>query len=103
MDSALLPNTPVSEWGRFVAHVETIIMSSNALTAPSGTPAESTAVLTTTVNGVPPIFVGAWGSVDLIRDPYTDAPSGALKLTGLITADVTVSRPAQIEILTELQ
>ncbi len=48
---------------------------------------------------VAPFYVGMWGAVDLIRDPYTDAASGALRLTALVTKDVTISRPEQIRIL----
>ncbi|MEM6956152.1 MAG: phage major capsid protein, partial [Myxococcota bacterium] len=44
-----------------------------------------------------------WGAVDLIRDPYSDAASGGLRLTALATMDVTVSRAEQLEILTGLQ
>ena len=47
--------------------------------------------------------VGTWGAIDLIRDPYSDAASGGLRLTALVTADVTVSRPAQLEILTGVE
>jgi hypothetical protein len=39
----------------------------------------------------------------LIRDPYSDAASGGLRLTALATMDVTVGRPAQLEILTGVQ
>jgi hypothetical protein len=44
-----------------------------------------------------------WGAVDLIRDPYTDAQAGGLRLTALTTTDVTVARGAQLEVLTGLQ
>ena len=50
-----------------------------------------------------PIFGGAWGAVDVIRDPYSDAQSGGLRITALATMDVTVARPAQLEILTAVQ
>ena len=33
-------------------------------------PLATQALLTTAAGGVAPIFVGAWGAVDLIRDPY---------------------------------
>ena len=59
--------------------------------------------MTTTIGGVPPIFVGTWGAVDLIREPFSDAASGALRLTALATMDVTISRAVQTEILTGLQ
>lgn len=41
--------------------------------------------------------------VDLIRDPFSDAASGGLRLTALTTADVTVARGAQLEVLTGVQ
>jgi hypothetical protein len=44
-----------------------------------------------------------WGGIDLIRDVYTDAQSGGLRLTGIVTADVTVPRGSQIEIITGIQ
>jgi HK97 family phage major capsid protein len=105
MDDQLLDATAVSEWDRLTKNISlaNIVMSSNALAVPTGTPAASKALLTTTVNGVSPIFVGLWGAIDLIRDPYSDAASGGLRLTALTTADVTVSRPAQLQILTGVQ
>ena len=48
-------------------------------------------------------IVATWGAMDLIRDPYSDAQSGGLRLTALLTADVTVARPAQLEVLTGIQ
>ena len=63
-------------------------------------PRQSDAVLTTAAGGVAPIFVGAWGAIDLIRDPYSDAASGGLRLTALATMDVTYSRGEQIAVLT---
>lgn len=105
LDGALISGTAVSEWDRLTAQIPAgnVVLSSNALAAPSGSPAESSALLTTSAGGVSPIFVGLWGAVDVIRDPYSDAASGMLRLTGLLTADVTVSRPAQLEVLNELQ
>ncbi|ARN80926.1 phage major capsid protein [Methylocystis bryophila] len=105
MDGTLLTNTGVSEWDRMVNNIglENIVGSSNALATPTGAPLACTALLATNVGGVPPIFVGAWGSIDMIRDPYSDATSGGLRLTALATLDVTVSRPAQLQILTGVQ
>jgi HK97 family phage major capsid protein len=105
MDGTLLSDTAVSEWDRMTKNVPpiNIVMSSNALAAPTGSPAASKALLTTSVGGVPPIFVGAWGAIDLIRDPYSDAASGGLRLTALATMDVTIARPAQLQILTGIQ
>jgi HK97 family phage major capsid protein len=106
MDGTLITSTAVSEWDRMVQNIpaSNIVMSSNALAAPAGgPPATSKALLTTTAGGVPPIFVATWGAIDMIRDPYSDAASGGLRLTALATMDVTVSRPAQLEILTGIQ
>lgn len=105
MDNALISGTAVSEWDRMLANIPAgnIAMSSNALAAPAGSPLATTALLTTNAGGIAPIFVGMWGAVDLIRDPYSDAASGGLRLTALTTADVTVARGAQLEILTNVQ
>jgi len=80
-----------------------VVVSNNGLAAPTGDPAESSALLTTSTNGVSPVFCGMWGAVDLIRDPYSDAKSGQLRLTALTTMDVTVARGVQSEILTGIQ
>jgi len=103
MDDTLITNTAVSEWDRLVKNIPNPVMSSNALSAPTGSPLATKALLTVTTGGVAPIFVGTWGAIDLIRDPYSDAASGGLRLTALATMDVTVSRPAQLEILTGIQ
>lgn len=105
MDNTLITNTAVSEWDRLTANIPAgnIAMSGNALAAPSGSPLATTALLTTNAGGVAPIFVGTWGAVDMIRDPFTDAQSGGLRLTALATMDVTVARGAQLEILTGVQ
>ncbi len=97
--------TGVTEWDRLTRNIPAgnIVMATNALAAPSGDPAASKALLTTTAGGTAPIFVGTWGAVDMIRDPFSDAASGGLRLTALATMDVTVSRAAQLEILTGVQ
>ena len=102
MDGALLTSTAVSEWDRLTAQIGAgnVFLATNALAAPTGSPLASNALLTTSAGGVAPIFVGMWGAMDLIRDPFTDAQSGGLRLTGLATMDVTVARPAQLEVLT---
>ncbi len=94
-----------TEWERLLKNIPAgnIVMSSNALAAPTGSPLASQALLTTTVNGVAPIFVGTWGAIDLIRDVYSDAASGGLRLTALATMDVTASRAEQLQILTGIQ
>jgi HK97 family phage major capsid protein len=98
MDAILVEGTAVSEWDRLTKNIplDQIAMSSNALAD------GSLALLTTTAGGIPPAFVGVWGGVDLIRDPYSDAASGGLRLTAIVTADVTVGRPAQLEILSSI-
>jgi HK97 family phage major capsid protein len=94
-----------TEWDRLTAHIPAgnIAMSSHGLAAPAGDPLATSALLTTSAGGVPPIFVGLWGAVDMIRDPYSDAQSGGLRITALATMDVTVARPAQLEVLTGLR
>ena len=105
MDNTLITNTAVTEWDRMVKNIGegNVIMSSNALAAPTGSPLTSEALLTTTKDGVAPIFVGTWGAIDLIRDVYSDAASGGLRLTALATMDVTASRAEQLQILTGIQ
>ncbi|NWE53560.1 phage major capsid protein [Brevundimonas sp. P7753] len=105
LDDTLIDGTAVSEWDRLLKNIPAgnIAMSANALPAPSGDPLETQALLTTAAGGVAPIFVGTWGGVDLIRDPYSDAQSGGLRLTALTTVDVTVARPAQLELITGLE
>ncbi len=100
MDGALISGTAVSEWDRLTAQIGGVTTTTNGLAAPTGSPLATNALLTTSAGGVSPIFVGLWGAVDLIRDPYTDAQSGGLRLTALTTADVTVARGSQIELLT---
>ena len=102
--------TAVTEWDRLKAAVGSISMSHNALPDPAlpaggvgGDPLESKALLTTSAGGVAPVFVGLWGAVDLIRDPYSDAQSGGLRLTALSTMDTTISRAVQTRVLTGIQ
>lgn len=101
--ASILPD--LSEWDRLLKIIapSNIAMSPNALAAPAGSPSAVSALLTTSAGGIAPIFVGMWGAVDMIRDPYSDAQSGGLRLTALTTADVTVARGAQLEVLTGLE
>ena len=103
LDSLLIEGTAVSEFDRLTRHMPNIVQTANALAAPGGDPLACTAVLTTSAGGIAPIFVGVWGGVDVIRDPYSDAASGGLRLTALLTADVAVARPAQTRVLTGLE
>lgn len=105
LDDTLITNTAVSEWDRLLKNIPAgnIAMSTNALADPSGDPLETQALLTTSAGGVAPIFSATWGGIDIIKDPYANAASGALKLTAILTADVTVARPAQLELITGLE
>ncbi len=103
MDGTLITSTAVSEWDRLTGNIPdaNIAMTANALAAPSAT--NTVALLTTATGGIAPIYVGMWGAVDLIRDPFSDAQSGGLRLTALATLDVTVARAAQLQVLTGVQ
>ena len=92
LDDALVGGTAVSEWDRLTKHVGTPAIS-NVIP-------DETAIMTANVQGVAPGYLGLWGGVDLIRDPYTKAASGQLVLTALVTADFTVPRGLQTRILT---
>ena len=94
LDEALISGTAVSEWDRLTKHVGNPAISNTI-------PAES-AILTANVGGIAPAYLGIYGGVDLIRDPFTKAGSGSLVLTGLVTADVTAPRGLQTRILTGL-
>lgn len=102
-DAEAFTGTGITEWERLVKNIGAPVQTSNALATPAGTPLATQALLTTNAGGVAPIFVGIWGAVDLIRDPYSDAQSGGLRLTALTTADVTVARGSQLQLLTGLQ
>jgi HK97 family phage major capsid protein len=93
----------LTEWDRLTRQIGSTFTTSNALAAPAGVPAATTALLATTTGGVAPIFVGAWGAIDVIRDPFSDAQSGGLRITALATMDVTVARPVQLRLLTGLE
>jgi HK97 family phage major capsid protein len=109
LDGTVLTGTSDAEWDRLIRRFgeAAFTISDNALPASLAEDATNkgkhTIVATALTGGVPPIFVGMWGAIDLIRDPFSDAASGALRLTELATADVTVSRAAQIEILNNVQ
>ena len=96
LDDTLITGTAGSELDRLTRQIPAGNIALANVLEPS------TAILTTTAGGVAPAFLGIWGGVDLIRDPYSDAQSGGLRLTGLVTADVTVARGSQVRILTDL-
>lgn len=99
----LISGLAISEWDRLVAKMGKTVLTTNGIAAPTGDPLASNALLTTTTNGVAPVFCGMWGAVDVIRDVVTEAKSGQLVLTALTTMDVTVARGVQLEILTGVQ
>ena len=103
LDGTILTNTAVSEWDRLKRNISDPVMSANALAAPTGSPLATSALLTTSIGGVPPIFIGTWGGIDLIRDIYSDAQAGGVRLTALLTADVAAGRSQQLQILTGIQ
>lgn len=104
LDSSLFDTgSGLTEWDKLARLMGPIFTTSNGLAAPTGSPEACSALLTTSVGGVAPFFIGAWGAVDMIRDPYSDAASGGLRLTALATLDVTVARPVQSRVLTGLQ
>ena len=105
MDGTLITSTAVSEWDRLTGNIPdaNIAMTANALAAPTGAPLACSALLTTASGGVAPIYVGLWGAVDMIRDPFSDAQAGGLRITALATADVTVARGVQLQLLTGVQ
>lgn len=99
-DAEAFAGTGTTEWARMTGQLGGVVQTTNALAAPA---ADATSVLlATSAGGVAPIFVGLWGAVDLIRDPYSDAQSGGLRLTALTTADVTVARGSQLQLITGL-
>lgn len=104
MDGAIWDaGSGLTEWDRLSRHMPSTYTTSNALDAPAGDPLATSALLTTSTGGIAPIFAGAWGAIDMIRDPYSDAQSGGLRLTALATLDVTVARPVQLRLLTGLE
>lgn len=102
-DAEAFTGTGITEWERLVKNIGAPVQTSTALAAPSGSPLATQTLLTTNAGGVAPIFVGIWGAVDLIRDPFSDAQSGGLRLTALTTADVTVARGSQLQLVTGLE
>ena len=105
MDGEYVSGTAVSQWDLLTRQVPAanIALSSNTTVLTAGTPDTTPALLATSAGGVPPIFVGVWGGLDVVRDPYAGAAAGSLKLTALLTADLTISRPGQLHLLTALQ
>jgi HK97 family phage major capsid protein len=103
-DTVIEAGSGITFWDFIVKRFGTVLTTSNALSAPAGgPPAESTAVMCTSVGGVSPFTIGLWGSLDMVRDNVTGAASGSLLITALATMDVAVARPAQIGLISGLQ
>ncbi|MDX1240573.1 phage major capsid protein [Sinorhizobium medicae] len=83
----------ITEWDRLAKHV-----GAGNIAKATQLPA-STAILTVTAGGLAPAYLGLFGGVDLIRDPYSDAASGGLRLTGLLTTDLVIPRQVQLRVL----
>lgn len=95
LDAALFDEgSGITEWDKLLRTIPTPVITP---TMPAGT-----SLFTVTKDGVAPFTVATWGAIDVIRDPFSDAASGGLRLTGLVTADVAVLRPQQIQIIEDL-
>lgn len=105
LHSTLVSGTAVSEWDRLTGAIPegNFVVSGHALAAPAGSPLATSALLTTSSGGVAPFFVGLFGAIDTVRDPFSDAASGGLRITALGTMDLTVARGVQLQIMTGLQ
>jgi HK97 family phage major capsid protein len=103
MESTSDADLQTTEWRRLTSMVGQVTTTSNALPAPTGSPAESPALLTTETGGQPPLYVGTWGAVDLVRDVYTNAASGGLLITAISTMDIAAGRTEQARQITGLQ
>lgn len=104
-DQAAATAAPMWEFDRLAAAVGAgnIAISHNALADYAGSPLAAKALLATMAGGVAPAVLALWGGVDMIRDPYSGAASGELRVTGLLTCDVAVIRAAQLEVLTGIR
>lgn len=103
LEDQLYSSTAVSHLDRLRAKLGLVKGTSSALAAPSGSPNESSGIMTVSSHGVPPAFFGQWGGITLLRDPYSGAASGSLTVTALMTCDLAASRPSQVRVVTELQ
>jgi HK97 family phage major capsid protein len=105
LDDAFITGTSDTEWDRLTRRfgAANIVLATNALAAPAGgPPVESDALLTCNA-GIAPAFLGVWGGIDLIRDVYSGAQSGELRITALQTVDMQVPRATGLHVLTGLQ
>lgn len=95
----------LTQWDRLTRNVpmSNIVLSANTTVVTAGTPDTTDVLLTTDAGGVAPFVFGIWGGVDTVRDVFSDAQSGGLRLTALLTADVNILRAAQLHLITGLQ
>lgn len=93
----------VSEWDRLVSRAGPIVLNANAMPTAGATSSRTTsALLTTTSGSLNPFFIGIWGALDMIRDPYSNAAAGGVRLSAVMTCDVTVPRASQLHLLKDL-
>jgi len=89
LDDALFDTgSGITEWQRLTQGMGSPILSTQL--------SADTALLAVSAGGLSPAYLGMWGGVDMIRDPYSDAQSGGLRLTGLMTVDLKVPRAVQL-------
>ena len=94
LDDALFDaGSGITEWQRLTGGMGAPALSTQM-------PAD-TALLAVSAGGLSPAYLGLWGGVDVIRDPYTDAQSGGIRLTGLLTVDLAVPRAIQLRKLVD--
>lgn len=87
-DATFDAGSGLTEWTRLTGGMGTPILSTQL--------AAGTALLAVNAGGLSPAYLGMWGGLDVIRDPYSDAQSGGLRLTGLMTVDLKVPRAVQL-------
>lgn len=104
LDEDLITGTAETTWDRLTKRfgAGNIVMATNALDAPTGDPLATSALLTCNA-GIAPAFLGTWNGIDLIRDVFSGAQSGELRITALQTVDVQVARSTGLHLLTGLQ
>jgi len=105
LDGALFDTgSGITEWDRVMDNLSSVTLSTNALAAPtSGANPSTVGIMSTSAGGVAPIFVGSWGSPQIIRDELTGSDSGKLKIVIWATMDVTASRSEQLRIVTGIR
>lgn len=94
LDDALFDaGSGITEWQRLTGGMGAPALSTQM-------PAD-TALLAVSAGGLAPAYLGLWQGVDMIKDIYSDAQSGGIRLTGLLTCDLKVPRPIQLRKLVD--